>query len=186
MNNPYDHIQRIVDNEAATDERQTFFEYAEEAPEYWKELALAFVESQLISNALCRGKAAASGASPAGLLRVLGWAAILMLGLGLGAGGMWLRFAPGTEPPLTDVESPAPAVTEEFPVIRTLEAMRQAGQWVGHPDHPLQQASRFVEEQGYESSLQTAYLLTTREDGRKVILPVNQLSCHPVHDTLQP
>jgi hypothetical protein len=153
-------LQRLVDNALGDDERREFLVELDNTPELWREVALAFVEDQILCSELCATRRSQDIAgtmrkgrriSPAAsALIALAIAASLLATFGIGfRWGQWQ-----VEPPMAPVVPRLAAVSEPNGESEDVEATR---------DEPRAPESAFR-------------LVLARQDGETVELPVYERS----------
>ncbi len=149
-------LQRLVDGALDDDERREFLVGLDSAPELWREVALAFVEDQILRSELCATRSSQDVADtarrgtrispvPAALI-VLAIAASLLAMLGVGfRWGQW------------QVDSPMPPGMP--PIVNASETDRKT------EDVPITRGESPAPESPYR-------LVLARQDGETVELPV--------------
>ena len=176
MNEKHQNIIRLVDGEMTHEERQAFLQILDQdSPESWTDLALGFVEGQMITEAL-RGHEEFTIAHPAPMIRSSAWspcwlgatAAALLLGLIVGAISM-RPDNPVSVQPISRSDDPPTPTADRFPVDRRQTYLTGGIQ-------PLEELNSSLRNQGYRPRMTRGYLEAQLEDGRSVIVPISQMA----------
>ena len=194
-------LQRLVDSELSHEERQIFLSEIERTPELWREVALAFVERQVLEQELGSmfqavvkdpEKSVTKSPSYKRTLWPAALAALLMLSLGFAAGQFFTQQASRGKPAGVVSANNAPRESSDAsqPSYRLkLSAMSQTGspQTIEVPIYeqaqlqrqsPAQQANDALSARGYAVDWDTNYLTGQLQDGRRLIVPVKSPAIH--------
>ncbi len=172
-------LHRLADGEMSASERSAFLQECEIKPHQWREVALAFVEAQIIRQELTVFEEDEKPATPPPKPmpkpgpRLLPWllAACLMVAL------VWQN---GTPQSLTSPITSSPREEQAASPYRLR---------VADGDLPIYEASQFPEvwqakvnqllrDRGYEIDWKTRYITGRLPDGRRLLLPVADPSVH--------
>jgi hypothetical protein len=176
MNETHQNIIRLVDGEMTPAERQAFLQNLDQnSPESWRDLALGFVENQMITEAL-RAHEEVPIAEPISIKRSPVWspswlgatAAALLLGLIVGAISMGPENSNSSDP-ITRTEDPPTTTADPSPVDRRQTYLTGGIQ-------PLEDLNSSLRDQGYQPRMTRGYLEAQLKDGRSVIVPISQMA----------
>jgi hypothetical protein len=176
-------IQRIADGSHESSERHETLHWIEgSAPCYWRDLALAFVENQILREAatekttLTTLPAVKREPSPR-----LQWAVAACLAIGMFAAGFAVNTSPttpksGAIPSLNPPAPPAgnPRSSSTFPALPATITPVSAPN-LARSTATLRQLNTAIASSGYEAALMTRYLSQKRDDGSKVVIPVTKV-----------
>ena len=182
-------LQRLVDGEMNARDRETFLQHAEEEPQRWREIALAFVEHQrlredfgaLFANDEISDMAPSKVISLPARHRAPWWsiAAVLALMLGL---GFLLGKQESTNTPMA-VAQIEPTKSDVAPLRLRVQTQTDDGKpqtldLPAYDEKMLLQRAPQMRRDGWEVSWRTDVLTGQLGDGRRVVVPVSSPSAH--------
>ena len=187
MNDISESIQRLIDGELDDTKQIALFQALdEETPGHWRDLALGFVEAQMICEALPSACAVEHSKGTPFLRRMWSIAATLVLGLGLG-----LLVAPGPDTDTQLVDQPPTSSSSvprygmlnvgfgdsdlRTPILDGSAGQVNAGRALFAANEPMRRISEAYSEQGLHSTQSTTYLTADLDDGTQLVIPINYL-----------
>ena len=173
MSIQYDKMSRLLDGEMTETERRFFLQNIDKNhPEKWRELALGFVENQIVIEALRSRRQNKQSKSPSSR-KTASWnfawmggvAAALILGLFLGT----LQIGQDTHSQTSQIITP----TQKGPST-SIAANRNIALAGGV--QPLERLNSVLKKQGYDPQMTRGYIEAEMADGRQLIVPISQLA----------
>ena len=188
-------LQKLIDGQLSVSDRQNLLlsiEYNE--PERWRDLSLGFVEAQLMREAFTGvdEEAPVQVKTPA-RKALLGAALAASVALGVFLGWQLPEWDQGTVPAGNQHQVVSVPEPPELPHYGTLEVEAMDSQPVTIPvldasdrdftlqnalelsENPMQEMQVALQNEGYESSLETSYVTATLNDGRQLLIPVHRV-----------
>jgi hypothetical protein len=173
MNEQYEAMTRLLDGEMTAQERHVFLQDLDRNhPQGWRDLALGFVENQMITEALRSDQAGEidhvfplKKPSPWNIARVVKIAAVFLLGLFLG-NMIWSGY-PQSEPSRDIALNPEQ--------VETSKASTRNIALAGNVQ-PIEKLNATLKEQGYKPQMTHGYIEAQLADGRQLIVPISHLA----------